>query len=181
MGAIEKVLSRNLIYRGKIIDLRIDNVQLQSGRKTIREEVEHEPAVAIIPLTEKNEVLLVRQYRHPLGEDILEIPAGIVEEGETFRDTAERELQEEVGYRPNDLVEVGKFYTSPGFSDEVIVVFVARKLVPSILDGDEDECIEVESVPLNDVPELLGSGKIKDCKTFAGLSWLLYKHSRREI
>jgi ADP-ribose pyrophosphatase len=173
MKDIGKVLSRNLIYRGKILDLRVDNIRLASGRKTMREVVEHEPAVAIIPLTEANEVLLVKQYRYPLDQEILEIPAGIVEEGETFKDTAIRELQEEIGYYPGKLEEVGRFYTSPGFSDEVIALFLAQNLSPFSLEQDEDEDIEVKAVPVKKISALLKDGSIRDCKTFGALAWLL--------
>ncbi|ADE57139.1 MULTISPECIES: NUDIX hydrolase [Aminobacterium] len=173
MNSVEKVLSRNVVYRGKILDLRVDNVRLSSGKRVVREVVEHEPAVAVIPLTSDKEVLLVKQFRYALEQKILEIPAGIVEEGETFKDTAIRELQEEIGYYPGELMEIGRFFTSPGFSDEVLVIFLALDLCPSSLEQDDDEEIVVETVSVDDIPRLLKDGSIRDCKTFGALSWLL--------
>jgi ADP-ribose pyrophosphatase len=108
-----------------------------------------------------------------LEQKILEIPAGIVEEGETFKDTAIRELQEEIGYYPGELMEIGRFFTSPGFSDEVLVIFLALDLCPSSLEQDDDEEIVVETVSVDDIPRLLKDGSIRDCKTFGALSWLL--------
>ena len=125
MSGREALLSKNPVYHGKILNLRVDSVRLPTGKRTIREVVEHRPAVCIIPMINDEEVLLIRQYRYAVGEDLLEIPAGIVEEDETFADAAQRELQEEIGYR-GAISEIARLFSSPGFSEELLVFFIAR-------------------------------------------------------
>ena len=161
MPGREALLSKNPVYHGKILNLRVDSVRLPSGKRTIREVVEHRPAVCIIPMINDEEVLLIRQYRYAVGEDILEIPAGLVEDDETFADAAQRELQEEIGYR-GAISEIARLFSSPGFSEELLVFFVARDLIPSRLEPDDEE--------------MLRNGEIKDGKTFSALCWLLNTH-----
>ena len=172
MPGREALLSKNPVYHGKILNLRVDSVRLPSGKRTIREVVEHRPAVCIIPMINDEEVLLIRQYRYAVGEDILEIPAGLVEDDETFADAAQRELQEEIGYR-GAISEIAQLFSSPGFSEELLVFFVARDLIPSRLEPDDDEFIETVRVSVARIPEMLRSGEIKDGKTFSALCWLL--------
>jgi len=173
MAAGEERISGNLVYRGRIINLRVDKVRIQSGSRTMREVVEHDPAVGVIAEAENGDLFLVRQYRYPVGEFLLEIPAGIIEEGENPAETAKRELQEEIGFAPNELKEVMRFYTSPGFSNEMIVVFHARDLVASIRDCDSDEFLEVVRVSVPELGVAVKSGKIKDSKTITSILWYL--------
>lgn len=177
MAAGEEKVSGNLIYRGRIINLRVDNVRLLNGSKTMREVVEHAPAVGVIAEAENGDLFLVKQYRYPAGEFLLEIPAGLIEEGEKPAETARRELQEEVGFDPIQLEEVMRFYTSPGFSNEMIVVFHAKELVPSLRECDPDEFLEVVRVPRSELWIAIESGKIKDSKTIASVLWYLQKKS----
>ncbi len=109
----EERVSGNLVYRGRILNLRLDNVRLPNGRRALREVVEHAPAVAIVAETREKELLLVRQFRYPAGESLLEVPAGLVEPGESSIETAVRELQEETGYSAGKIEEICRFYTSP--------------------------------------------------------------------
>lgn len=169
----EKVLSRHVVYRGRILNLRVDNVRVPSGKRAYREVIEHNPAVGLIPLTDDGQVLLVSQFRYAIDEEILEIPAGIVEDGEDFEAAALRELQEEVGFTASELAHVGSFYSSPGFSTELLVVYLASGLSPSKLPEDDDEFLRTVSVKVGDLPAFLKEGKIKDAKTFAALSWLI--------
>lgn len=173
MDKREKILSRHVVYRGRILNLRVDNVRVPSGKRAYREVIEHNPAVGLIPLTNDGNVLLVSQFRYAIDEEILEIPAGIVEDGEEFETAALRELQEEVGFTASELVHVGSFYTSPGFSNELLVIYLASGLTPSKLDEDEDEFIQTVPVKIEDIPHLLTEGKVRDGKTFAALSWLI--------
>jgi ADP-ribose pyrophosphatase len=172
MTGEETPLSNTTVYRGKILNLRVDSVRLPSGKRTIREVVEHRPAVCVVPLVNDGEVLLIRQYRYAAGEFLLEVPAGIVEENEDFLEAAQRELQEEVGFK-GELSEVARLYSSPGFSTELLVLFVARNLTPSRLEADDDEFIETVRVPVSRIPEMLRHGEILDGKTFSALCWLL--------
>ena len=172
MSGREALLSKNPVYHGKILNLRVDSVRLPTGKRTIREVVEHRPAVCIIPMINDEEVLLIRQYRYAVGEDLLEIPAGIVEEDETFADAAQRELQEEIGHR-GAISEIARLFSSPGFSEELLVFFIARDLIPSRLEPDDDEFIETVRAPVARIPEMLRNGDIKDGKTCSALCWLL--------
>ncbi len=164
----EKILDNQVLYRGRVLDLHVDKVELPNGRVTTREAVRHAPAVGIVAV-DGGCVYLVRQFRHPVGEAILEIPAGIVEPGESPVETAAREIQEEIGLRAEKLEEIGSIYTSPGFSDEEIFLFWAEGLSPSRLPEDDDEFIEVIKVPIKELWDMIESGAIKDGKTLVAL------------
>ena len=169
----EKQIATQRIYDGKILNLRVDEVEMSCNVKAIREVIEHRPAVGVLAVTENDSVLLVSQFRYAVGSDMLEICAGIVEEGENFRQTAERELQEELGYYPEELEEFGRFYVSPGYCEEMIVLFIARDLKPSKLEHDEDEELSTVEIPVSEIPSLLKSGAIRDGKTWAALVWFM--------
>lgn len=173
MATRERTLSSNVAYRGRILNLRIDKVALPTGRMSTREVVEHAPAVAIIPELDDGTVLLVEQFRYAVNRVILEIPAGIVEEGEDPLQAARRELMEEVGHDADSLVEVGRFFTSPGFSDEVIVLYHATGLHPASLEADDDEFIRVVEVPKDRLPSVLAEQEIMDGKSMAAVWWFL--------
>ena len=173
MNVRERKLSSRKIFDGRIANLRVDEVEIEGGKKSIREVVEHQAAVGILALTEKDEVLLVRQFRYAVGEEVLEVCAGLLEEGEDPKETAEREMQEELGLFPGKLREIGRFYTSPGFCTELLVLFLAGDMRESRLPQDEDEYVRVEKIPCSEVPALLAGGAVRDSKTFAALSWLM--------
>lgn len=172
MAARERTLSSNIAYRGRILNLRIDKVALPNGRMSTREVVEHAPAVAIIPELEDGTVLLVEQFRYAVDQKILEIPAGLVEEGETPLQAAHRELMEEVGFDADSFEEVGRFFTSPGFSNEIIVLYHATGLHPARLEADDDEFIQVVKVPKDRLTSVLAEQKIMDAKSMAAVWWL---------
>lgn len=163
------------IYEGLILNLRLDEVRLPTGRIALREIVEHRPAVAMLPVRQDGVVLLIRQYRDAIRKEILEIPAGILNTGESPLEAARRELQEEIGYDAGILEEWGSFFTSPGFSDEKVTLFFATDLVESRLEPDDDEFIRVVPVKREDIPDLLASGRVEDAKTVAALAWYLAK------
>jgi len=173
MDGRERGLSSRRIYDGRILNLRVDEVETAAGKKAIREVVEHHTAVGILALTEKDEVLLVRQFRYAVGEETLEVCAGLVENGEDPKETAEREMQEELGLFPGVLREIGRFYASPGFCTELMVLFLAENPRESKLPHDDDEYVRPARVPCSEVPALLAGGTIRDSKTFAALSWLM--------
>ncbi len=170
-GVRENTLARKILYTGRILNLRVDDVELPSGKRTIREVVEHAPAVGILAVREDGKALLVRQYRYAVGEDMLEIPAGIVEKDEPFDETARRELQEEVGFFPEHLMKICSVYNSPGFCTELMELYYATDLRPSKLKEDDDEFISVVPVDREDVAALISGGRIRDAKTLAALSW----------
>ena len=165
----EQLVSSQSVFEGKIVRLRVDTVSLPNGRQTTREVVEHDAVVAIVPVDEDGNAVLVRQHRYPIGKDLLEVPAGIVEASESPYDCAQRELQEETGFISRDLRALGGFWVSPGFCNEYIHAYLARDLVPSRLPADEDEYIRVERLPLSRIPDLIRDGEIEDAKTIAAL------------
>ena len=169
----EKQIASKRIYDGKILNLRVDEVETISNVKALREVIEHRSAVGVLAITKNDSILLVRQYRYAVGEEMLEICAGIVEKGEDYKEAAARELQEELGYYPQDLKEIGRFYVSPGYCEEMIILFVAENLSPSKLNQDEDEELSTVEIPVTEIPNLLKTGAIKDGKTWAALVWFL--------
>ena len=165
----ERLLSSQPVFEGKIVRLRVDTVALPSGRQTSREVIDHDAVVAIVAVDGDENAVLVRQHRYPVGKDLLEVPAGILEESESPDDCAQRELQEETGYMSRDLRPLGGFWVSPGFCNEYIHVYVARDLAPSKLPADDDEYIRVERLPLSRIPDLIREGVMQDAKSIAAL------------
>jgi ADP-ribose pyrophosphatase len=165
----ERVTKSRRIYDGRVVSLREDTVELVGGRSALREIVEHGEVVVIVPLDGDGNVLLVRQYRLPARDVLLEVPAGGVDEGESVEDAAQRELQEETGYRAAKLARIGGFFVSPGYCTEFIHVFLATGLKARALEGDADEDIVVERLPLSEAMLLIDSGEIKDGKSIIGL------------
>jgi ADP-ribose pyrophosphatase len=173
MSGEERKLSSRRIYDGHILNLRVDEIETEHGKKSIREVVEHHTAVGVLAITENDSLFLVRQFRYAVGEETLEICAGLAEEGENLEETAKREMREELGLLPGDLREIGRFYASPGFCTELIVLFLARDLRESKLPQDEDENVKPAEIPCAEIPALLAGGAVRDSKTFAALSWLM--------
>jgi ADP-ribose pyrophosphatase len=165
----ERVIASRRLHEGRIVSLREDAVTLPDGRSALREVVEHAEVVAIVPVDPDGNVILVRQYRLPAEESLLEIPAGGVDEGESIEAAAQRELQEETGYRAGKLERLTGFFVSPGYCTEFIHVFLASDLVEDPVDGDEDEDISLERLSLPDAVRLTDTGGIKDGKSIIGL------------
>ena len=170
---VPKTISTSRVYEGQIINLRLDTLQIDNSNTATREIVEHRGAVVILPVTPNRTVLLVRQWRQAAGKILLEAPAGTIEPGEIPELTAQRELQEEVGYSATNLRALGAFYTAPGFCNEFIHAYVATELPRSILPQDADEDVHVEETALADVPSLISSGAIVDAKTIAASLMML--------
>ena len=171
----ERTLHSERIYEGRIVSLRVDTVELPSGKETKREIVEHAGCTAIVAVDSENNVLLVRQYRKPVERMLLEIPAGGIEPGEKPLDGARRELEEETGFSAEKWEELSCFYTSPGFCTEYMYLYLATDLKPVERDADDDENIELVRVPLKKARELIASGEVCDAKSIAGLLMALRK------
>ena len=168
----EQVTHSEELYRGKILALRRDTVVLDKGDgqvEAVREVVEHDPTVVIVPVDDADNVLLVRQYRHSTGMVLLEAPAGGMEPGEAPEDAVQRELQEETGHTARRVVPLGEFWIAPGWATEYMHVFLASGLVEAQACPDEDEAIEVERVPRSRVLDLVRQGEIRDAKSIAAL------------
>jgi ADP-ribose pyrophosphatase len=149
--------------------VRVDEVKLPDGRRARREIVEHAPAIAAVPLREDGQVVLVRQWRQPVGEALLEIPAGVMNPGETPEQSAARELAEEIGYRPQRLELLFSVYLAPGYSEELIHIFLATGLVPAHAEADEDENLHPVLMPLAEAAARCRAGELRDAKTVAGI------------
>lgn len=170
----EETIHSEEIFNGKIIKLQVDDVKLPNGKTAKREIVKHPGAVGIIPITEAGNILLVEQFRKPLERSLLEIPAGKLEAGEEPALTAKRELEEETGYRAKEWSYLTSFYTAPGFSDELIHLYMAKGLVKeeNPLKGDEDEFVEVLEVDIDSAISLVKEKKIYDAKTCYAVVYL---------
>jgi len=169
MNLEEKTLESKRIYEGKIVNLRVDTVELPNGRTTTREVVEHRGAVAIVPMLDHEKVVLVRQFRQPVGTALLEIPAGTLDKGEDPAECARRELVEEIGYFPAKLTEMFDSYLAPGYSTEKLHTFLAEDLEKVGENRDFDEFLEVVTIKLRDAAEMIRVGEIVDAKSICGL------------
>ncbi|KAF1084627.1 ADP-ribose pyrophosphatase [Sporotomaculum syntrophicum] len=165
----EQIIASETIYTGKIFTVRKDQMKFPNGHSGIREVVACADAVAVVALTNLNEVLMVKQYRHPTGQELWEIPAGKIEAGESPLQSAQRELEEETGYLARNWHQVCSFYTSPGFCTEKIYLLLASDLTQYNQNLDPDEFIEVEKISLPAVMQMATSGQILDAKTIVGL------------
>jgi len=157
------------IYQGKVIDLSVETVTLPNGATAELELITHPGASAVVPLKDDHTVVMVRQYRHAVGGYIYEIPAGKLHPGEDPRDCAAREVEEEIGYKVGSLEPLLSFFTTPGFTDEIIHIFIGKDLTPGTQDLGEDEVIEIIEMPLSKTIDLINDGSIKDGKTIIGL------------
>lgn len=175
---LRNIIETENIYKGMILDLNIHRVLFPSGSEKTREVVTHKSAVTVLPVHSNGKISLVRQYRHAVDEDLYEIPAGLIEPDEDPIDTAVRELQEEIGYKPGIIEKIFEFYTSPGYSTESIIFYFATDLIPSKLAEDEDEYIEVHDFTLEEIKKMIESGDIKDGKTIMAYCW--YKSEKAE-
>ncbi len=177
-GADESVLAERTLnssrrFAGRVISLRVDEVELPSGLRSEREVVEHPGGIAIVAIDPGRRVVLVRQYRYAVAHALWEIPAGKLGPGEDPRDCALRELEEETGYRVGRLHAVTSFYTSPGFCDEMLHLFVATDLSPGDARPDEDEIVQVALVARDRLDDMLARGEIRDGKTLLGLYYAI--------
>jgi len=175
----EKTLSSQVIFEGQLVKLRIDTVQMPSGRESTREIIEHQDVVAIVAIDADDNTLLVNQFRQPLGKELLEIPAGGVDGDETPEEAVRREMQEETGYFPQKVERLGGFYSAPGFCTEYLHLYLATDLIPSQLYAEDTELIKLVRIPVSKIPELVTSESIHDAKSIAGLlTYLEYRKIR---
>ncbi len=165
----EKTMKSDKLYEGKIVNLRIDTVELADRKYSKREIVEHPGGVAIIPICGDNCLVLVKQYRKAVERFLYEIPAGKLELNEEPRETAVRELKEETGYTANKLTYMYEFYTSPGYCNEKIYMFLGEDLVEGEAVPDSGEFIEHETFNMEDLLKMIDRGEILDGKTIMGI------------
>ncbi|HBF37292.1 MAG TPA: ADP-ribose pyrophosphatase, partial [Firmicutes bacterium] len=171
----EKTQKKELIYKGKFIDCFLDQVILPNGKTSTREYLHHPGAIAAVPVLDDGRIILEKQFRYPTGKVILEIPAGKLEDAENPEDCARRELTEEIGYEPQQLILLTSIWTTPGFSDEIIHLFLAKGLKPLRRPMDNDEFLEVITMSKSEVFEHIYHDSLIDSKTALALMMIELK------
>ena len=169
MQFFEKQVETKTVYEGIIVDIRRDMAELQNGSLVRREVVVHPGGVGIIPVTQDNKVLMVRQYRYPMEEELLEIPAGKLGKNEDPIECAIRELSEETGCTAGKIVDMGAVYPSPGFCKEVLYLFLALDLQQGNMHLDEDELLSVEAVGIDELIDKIMANELPDAKSIIGI------------
>ena len=157
------------IFKGRVIHVKVDEVELPTGKTSTREIVNHPGGVGILAIDDKNQVFMVRQYRKPFETTLLEIPAGKLEYGEEPLHCAARELEEETGYKAKDFTYLDYFIPTPGYCDEKIHLYLAKGLYKGTVNPDEDEILNIEKYPIEVLIDMIRSGELKDGKTVIGL------------
>ena len=165
----EKTVSSDYKFKGRIINVRVDTVAMPDGHTATREVVEHGGGVGIVPVTDNGEIILVRQFRKPLEQAIIEVLAGKLEKSEDHFDCARRELEEETGFLASEFKYLGYNYPTPGYACEVIHLYMATGLYPGTAHLDHDEFLDVLTLPVGRVIKMIMSGEIRDSKTVIGV------------
>lgn len=171
-----KLLKSEPIYNGKIFNITQDTIEHPDGKQSRLDILQHNGAVAMVPVDAEGNIWMVRQYRHPAGEMILEIPAGGLEAGEDPEACAQRELREEIGMRAETITLIGEFYLAPGYSTEYMCIYLCEGLSYDPLEPDFGEDLHVEKISLEQYQQMILNGEIKDSKSIAGL-WFYQQHS----
>jgi ADP-ribose pyrophosphatase len=166
---IVETLNQESIYHGHAFNVRRDEVRFPNQHTTHLDIIEHVGAVTILPIDAQGRMLFVRQYRHAIGKELLELPAGTLDEGESAETCALREIREETGYAAGKMTKLGEFYLAPGYSTEYMVVYLAEELHASPLKGDLDEFITLIPVPVEEAYKMALHGELQDGKSLAAL------------
>lgn len=164
-----ELLKSEVLMKGRAFAIRRDYLKTPDGRETKLDIIEHGGSVVIIPVDAHGNILFVRQYRHATGGDLLELPAGTLDEDEDPEVCAAREIREETGMAAGSLKKLGEFYLAPGYSDEFMIVYLATELSDSPLDADDDEFLTLEAVPIAEAIRMAERGQIPDAKSLAAL------------
>lgn len=174
------ILQREKIYQGRAFGVEKVHLKLPDGTIHPYDLVRHSGSVTIVPLDEHGNILFVRQYRIGVGEELLELPAGVLNDGEDPQECAAREIREETGMAAAKLKRLGDFYLAPGYSSEHMVIFLASGLYPAPLEQDADEFLELVSIPAMQALEMAQNGELRDAKSLAALM-LAQKHLQGEL
>ena len=172
---MEKTIKSHLLHQGRSFSFKTDEVELHNGRTTTRDIVDHPGAVAVLPLLSEGRIALIRQYRYSVGKELLEIPAGTLEEGESPDSCARRELKEETGFTARSMKKILNFYVAPGYSNEKIHLFLASDLKMGKKQAEEDESIIVETYGYDELLRMIDANEIEDAKTIVGILAFLTK------
>jgi ADP-ribose pyrophosphatase len=178
---IEKMIRRNTVFKGAMVNFRQDTVRLSNNRVATREFMDHPGAVGIVPVLKNGNIVLIKQFRYPVGVVTYEIPAGKLSKGENPPSCAKRELAEEANLKPLKIKKLINFWPTAAFSNEVIHLYVAEKVAPAEGKPDYDEILEKVDMPLTKALALIRSGTIKDSKTIIALSLYALQFHRRSL
>ncbi|MPZ48165.1 MAG: NUDIX domain-containing protein [Dehalococcoidia bacterium] len=163
------LISSRDVYAGRVIKLRVDEIEVKPGLNVRREVIEHPGAVVIVPVDDEGRVLWIRQHRYAAGRELLELPAGTLEPDEAPEATARRELVEETGFAAAEWQRLGGFYSAPGFCGEYLHAYLAMALTPESADGDEDEDITLEPLSVEESLARIDAGEVEDAKSLASI------------
>jgi ADP-ribose pyrophosphatase len=165
-----KIKESNIIFNGHVFDIKVDKIEYHSGNEGVREVILHNGGAVVLPLTDEGKIVFVKQYRYPFNEWMFELPAGKLEKNEEPLTCATRELTEETGYTSDKISFLGKIYTSPGFCDEILYIYLAEHLTPGNHSREEGEHgMEVFEFTIDEVNKMIAEGKIVDGKSISGI------------
>ena len=172
-----KLISSKTLFTGKVFDLKVDEIEYDStGNKGRREVAVHPGGAVVVAITDENKIVMVRQFRYPFQEWVLELPAGKLDEGEDPQNCAIRELAEETGYTAKKVTKLGHIYTTPGFCNEILHIYLAENLTPGEHAREEgEEGMEVFEFTIEEIKEKIRNGEIVDAKSISGVMMLLNK------
>lgn len=171
-----KILKSQILYKGKVFDHQVDEIEYNSGSKSIREIAIHPGGAVIVPIKDNGKIILVKQFRYPLQKTLIELPAGKLDKGEDPLICAGRELEEETGYKAKEIKKLGEIYTSPGYSTEILHIYSAKELIPGNYNREEGEQgMEILELSLNEIEKMIANGEITDAKTIVGIYFLKNK------
>lgn len=168
-GLVERFVSKKTVWRGRAVDFRVDTVRLPNDKLATREYLDHPGAVGVLPFVDKDTVVMVRQYRHPVGEVTLEMPAGKLDPRESPLACVKRELHEETGYTARKMTPLLRYWPTPAFANEILHLYVAEGLTAGAMHTDDDEFLRCVTVPFKKAIKMALNGEIKDSKTIIGL------------
>jgi ADP-ribose pyrophosphatase len=175
-----KTNKSEILFRGKVIDLKVDEIEYDSGNKGIREVAIHPGGAVIIPIKDNGKIIMIRQFRYPLQKIILEFPAGKLDKNEDPSICAFRELEEETGYKSKNIMKLGSIYTTPGFCTETLYVFAAKELIEGNHNREEGEYgMEVLEYSLDEIDAMIKSGELKDSKSISAIHMLKLSEDRK--
>lgn len=168
-----KLLKSEILYKGKVFDHQVDEIEYESGNKGIREIAIHPGGAVVVPIKDDGKIILVKQFRYPFQKTLIELPAGKLDKGEDPLVCATRELEEETGYKAEEIKKLGEIYTAPGYCTEILHIYSAKGLTPGNHNREEGEHgMEILELPLGEIEEMIIKGEIKDAKTIAGIHYI---------
>jgi ADP-ribose pyrophosphatase len=172
-----KLLKSQILFKGKVFDHQVDEIEYESGNRGIREVAIHPGGAVVVPVKDDGKIILVKQFRYPLQNTLIELPAGKLDKDEDPLVCATRELEEETGYKAKEIKKLGRIYTAPGYCTEILHIYSARGLTPGNHNREEGEQgMEIFELSINEIEKMITNGEITDAKTIVGIFYLKNSH-----